>query len=148
MTEAATADLADRFHEKYVPEPNSGCWIWVGAERKGYGRLYYRKGGRQLPYAAHRLSYELHKGTIPSGMHVCHRCDNPSCVNPDHLFCGTDKDNVQDMIAKGRAPHQQYCHLASEIKNSPKGLTALAREYGLNKTTIWNIKTGRTWAHL
>ena len=79
-----------------------GCWVWGGyRNRGGYG--FTRVGGRGAPgKLAHRLSWELHRGPIPNGLHVLHRCDNPSCVRPDHLFLGTNQENIADRIAKGR----------------------------------------------
>jgi len=145
---AAGAALSERFYDKVMPEPNSGCWLWVGSERKGYGRLYCRENGRQKPYSAHRLSYELHKGAIPRGMIICHRCDNTYCVNPDHLYCGTHEQNTADMFARGRAARQIPAPVISKIKNSQRGLAALAREYGLHRTTVWKIQTGRRWGHV
>lgn len=87
------------FWNRISPEPNSGCWIWTGATiPQGYGCL--RRFKKTLK--AHRVSFELFKGKISSGLHVCHRCDNPSCVNPEHLFLGTNVDNMNDKKAKGR----------------------------------------------
>lgn len=88
-----------RFWERVNKQPD-GCWLWTGTTNlRGYGILA-RNNTMQL---AHRFSYELHKGVIPDGMFVCHSCDNPPCVNPDHLWLGTNADNVSDMVAKGRA---------------------------------------------
>lgn len=81
------------------------CWIWNGwSGNKNYGRMsIYDKGKmKNIPTLAHRVSWELHNGKIPHGIHVLHKCDNPPCVNPDHLFLGTHKDNMMDMSKKGR----------------------------------------------
>jgi hypothetical protein len=80
-----------------------GCWGWIGnTDGKGYGTLSNRKGNGFSPEKAHRVSYEKFYGEIPKGMNVCHACDNPVCTNPQHLWIGTQKENMQDCGAKGR----------------------------------------------
>lgn len=82
----------------------SGCLEWTGSKRSGYGRMIIgsRKDGTRKSVSAHRVSYEIEYGEIPAGMEVCHKCDNPSCVNPKHLFLGTRQDNINDRERKGR----------------------------------------------
>jgi len=88
-----------RFHKSYVKDKSSGCWLWAGSLRgNGYGRI--KVNGRAV--VASRYSWELHYGPIPDGLLICHTCDKPSCVNPEHLFVGTQKDNMADCIRKGR----------------------------------------------
>lgn len=91
--------VIDRFLAKI--EKTDDCWFWTGScNRKGYGQLSTRRG--QRPLLVHRFSYEHFIGPIPQDMHVLHQCDNPSCVNPDHLFLGTCADNTHDMMSKDR----------------------------------------------
>lgn len=91
--------FAERFTLQFEPEPNSGRWIWIGARiQTGYGHI--SRDGR--PMEAHRASWSLENGPIPNGLSVLHRCDNPPCVNPRHLFLGSILDNNRDTIQKGR----------------------------------------------
>jgi hypothetical protein len=92
--------LEERFKKNYVVDSESGCWIWTGSTmgQMHYGALWL--GHKYI--AAHRLAWQLFKGEIPKGKSVLHRCDTPLCVNPGHLFTGTQNDNVQDCINKGR----------------------------------------------
>lgn len=99
----APQPVADRFMR--LVEKTEGCWLWKASLRRGYGQFFIARG---LTVRAHRFSYELHIGAIPDGMMVCHRCDNPICVRPEHLFLGTAKDNARDMIEKGRAPKVSF----------------------------------------
>lgn len=96
-------DYKIRFERSYYPEPNTGCWIWGMSvrtgRRGGYGQI---KVGKKM-VSAHRISYLIHKGEIPKDLQVLHSCDVRSCVNPDHLFLGTQQENMDDMINKGRA---------------------------------------------
>ncbi len=93
---------AEKYHAKVViPSDTSECWGWIGSrDHGGYATL--SGGTGRSPIKAHRVSYEIYIGPIPSGMDICHRCDNPPCTNPSHLFPGTAADNMADMIQKGR----------------------------------------------
>jgi len=94
--------LTNRFWDKVQISDRNSCWIWTGTTPAGYGQIR-GEPPKYKKLRAHRVSYELHFGPIPKNKLVCHTCDNPKCVNPDHLFLGTSLDNNRDMVKKGRA---------------------------------------------
>ena len=104
--------LIERFENKFEKHA-SGCWLWVaGKYPTGYGMFHLTPKRGVSPTNAHRASWLLYRGPIPQGKQVCHHCDIHACVNPEHLFLGTQKDNIQDMIAKGRkvwSPKLTHC---------------------------------------
>lgn len=92
--------LEEAFYESILPGKPNECWEWLGTrDDRGYGKIII-KGVR---HKGHRLSWVVHNGSIPDGLNVLHKCDNPPCVNPHHLFLGTQRDNIMDMVSKGRA---------------------------------------------
>lgn len=129
-----------------------GCWIWIASRDKdGYGRT----GTFLDPISAHRLSWEIHYGPIPDGFFVCHSCDNPPCVRPDHLFLGTPMDNMQDAKLKGRLrmgenhPNSKYSEeLIREIRSSNLSSRKLAEKYNIPRWTIQGILSRRAWKQI
>lgn len=122
----------------------TGCWRWLGRDIRGRAILSH-KGKTKV---AARLSYQTFVGEIPDGLSVCHRCDTPSCVNPDHLFLGTHADNMADMAEKGRAAKptaKLTADQADEIRDSAKSYRALAAEYGVSESAIYKIRHNITW---
>lgn len=147
----AQSDIA-RFW-KYVTKPiGSECWGWIAKKtRFGYGEFYIRQRGVDKSVSAHRISWTIYKGKIPNGFLVLHRCDNPECVNPDHLFLGTYKDNMQDKIKKGRCniTHGEN-NPTSKLSNAEveriKELCAssvpqrkIAQQFGINQSNVSRI---------
>ena len=142
--------LRERFEEKYIPEPNSGCWIWIGSYRgSGYGEMRIDSDYLQR---SHRISYQLNVGEIPDGLCILHRCDNPGCVNPKHLFLGTQRINSEDMVTKGRHGttklNSEAVKVIKFMYNSGRSLTELARAYKVSTGTISPIIKGKTWKHV
>lgn len=129
------------------------CWHWIAYKNKdGYG-TFRPKGAEKAAENAARTSYRLLVGEIPEGMHVLHHCDTPDCVNPEHLFLGTNNDNVQDKCEKKRqARGQRTGKLAPravlQIRASLKSGRKLSQIYGVSPVTISNIRNRRTWKWL
>lgn len=167
MSRRMAAYPEERFHASYMPEPMSGCWLWLGAWNGslGYGEIKVNK--RYLP--AHRYSWQLHNGEIPSGLRVLHNCDNPPCVNPSHLFLGTHQDNMEDMKKKGRQSsgqlhgqksggrlrfgeqhanskltEKQVCLILSDCRSQQK----IAAAYNVSQTAVSKIKRRVMWQHI
>lgn len=143
----------ERFWSKIRIE-NSGCWIWTRAtDYRGYGRVAYRGQNRQ----AHRVSWMLTNGDIPRGLNVLHKCDCRPCVNPAHLFLGTQRDNVQDMDKKKRrvsmvgeqSPNAVLtAHYIRIIRQSSASRISLAKRFGVHPGTISKVIHGVTWKHI
>lgn len=140
----------DRFWAKV--QKTEGCWEWQGARQgpNGYGNFYF---DGQVS-GAHRYSYRLHYGSVPTGLSVLHRCDNRSCVRPDHLFAGTHLDNMRDMLRKGREASGE--RIARKITSTVataiwacyhtgEPLIDIAARYGVSESTVCEIGKGRKW---
>src|SRR3989337_1119363 len=98
-----SGDLRERFESYIMPEPNTGCWLWCGAWKdQKHGKIYGTITIHCHSVRAHRVAWELYVGPVPKGLKVLHKCDVQPCVNPSHLFLGTQKDNVSDCYKKGR----------------------------------------------
>jgi hypothetical protein len=127
------------------------CWIWTkGRNTKGYGELWWNR----RRYLAHRASWIVHRGAIPRGGLICHHCDQPLCIRPDHLFVGTDWDNTQDMIAKGRY-RNGYAQIRTErvlevkrLLETGLSVAMIAYKVGVSYSIVHNIKIGVAWAWL
>lgn len=145
-----------RIHKEEGPD---ACWTWTGTNNgNGYGVIQLSRGNF---VRAHRAIYEFFVGDIPEGKFLCHRCDNPQCVNPAHLFPGSAADNTRDMISKGRqqdyssAPKGSDHHAAKlsvadvqAIRASSASTKELSAQYGVNIWSIQNVRARRTWKHL
>lgn len=136
----------ERIIENSMPIPFSGCWIWMAGDSAGYGKVTTAR----RTVSAHRASYVAFKGKVPGGLYVCHRCDEPGCVNPDHLFAGTPRDNMVDMAAKNRENPQRRFRPEdiALIRSTVGNTTSLAQAFGVSRTTIKNIRAQRSYRHV
>ena len=153
--------LQERFWEKVKKVEGDGCWEWTGCRMKsGYGQI--GRGRRHGNDTTHRVSWELEHGTpVPAGMCVCHRCDNPACVRPSHLFLGTPMDNVHDRIAKGRTrlatPRRGFDspyaivtrEMADEMRRrfaAGETQVAIGKSMGVSNSTVHSVVRGKKYA--
>lgn len=150
-------DPQTRFDRHWTPEPNSGCWLWFGATtNKGYGSFRI-EAGKEM--GAHRASWLLNRGSIADGMQILHKCDTPACVNPDHLFVGTNLDNMRDRYVKGR---YDGSHAAGEnnfhskltaadvrvIRAASGTMREIGKRFGVTGSLVTKIKRRSIWGHL
>lgn len=153
-------ELNDKYKERFFSRirKTEGCWLWTGGTtRFGYGIFPTYSNKKLFNHYTHRLSYQLHKGEIPKGMCVCHSCDNPPCVNPEHLWLGTIKDNNDDMHKKKRVTYlrgqdSQNAILTWEQVREIRKLfregetrVNLSAKYGTAYNNIRNIVNNKTW---
>lgn len=155
---------AELYWSKIDKEAPNGCWLWTRSVNNwGYGRVTPRLAGER---AAHRVSWALRKGRIPAGMGVLHRCDTPRCVNPEHLFLGTAKDNSADAVAKDRhcrgermrrnkltdadviEIRARYQRTMTGDRTITSNCKQMSDEFGVTTATIYHAALGHTWKHL
>jgi hypothetical protein len=166
MSQYFNGNMEQRFLS-YVEKTDS-CWLWTGGKCNGYGIFWADKSFR-----AHRYSYTIYKEPIPVRMIIRHTCDNPSCVNPDHLLVGTSKQNSEDMVDRNRQAKGDNHPARTNPKNLCRGekhlwaklteddvreikvllgfgvsLREIAKQFDVDYTNISNIKRGKTWKHI
>jgi hypothetical protein len=145
----------ERIEAKVLRIPEAGCWVWMGSSQvRGYGEII----SNNRKHLAHRASYEAFVGPIPKGMYVCHACDNVACVNPNHLFLGTQKQNLQDMVNKGRSTwgekNPQAKLTEQQVKEIKQGFAEgktdmeLAKQFNMSRQGINSIRKGKLWSYV
>lgn len=155
----------EKQNEVTSPHVDTPCWIWTASRYpSGYGVMRIKINGEWKSRAAHRLHFEHHNGAIPGnvpgsrGWLVCHRCDVRHCVNPEHLFLGSNRDNAQDMSRKGRSPRGERGGLAkitraqaiaiARATAAGETVESIAARHSIGKTAVSDIRRGRTWSHV
>lgn len=150
-------EVIDKFWSRVDKRGPDDCWEWKGGRfNTGYGIIY----SNNRAMSTHRFSYLLNKGPIPKGMFICHRCDNPPCVNPAHLFAGTPLDNQLDARSKNRfnPKRGEECHWSKltddtvsairRLVSSGRTMCSVAKEFKIHRGTVRDICRGYTWAHV
>lgn len=160
--------VIDRFESRFTPEPNTGCWLWCSSvQRGGYGMFRLTSLATEVRKPAHRVAWMLYRGPIPDGLLVCHSCDVRACVNPDHLFLGTPRDNTLDAVRKGRwavksgmkrlmrpsrgeLHHKTKLtdHSVRQIRLSKLKTVDAAKAFGVSPATISKIRLRQVWGHV
>lgn len=154
-TEGLKPSTKERLDTFSIPEPNSGCSLWLGAvTNRGYGKMSVAG----CPQLAHRIAYREYNGPIPIGLNVLHRCDTPSCINPDHLFLGTQKDNMADCARKNRHGLGERNSIAVLTEEAVREIRQqvvsgstdrqIAVKFGVHPRTIRDVRTKETWKHI
>jgi hypothetical protein len=158
-----TPDDVARFWSKVDQRGTNECWRWqASTNAKGYGQFVTCENGQPHHSLAHRVAFELTFGTIPDGLSACHRCDNRQCCNPHHLFLGTQQDNLRDMHEKGRRGDTRVCGAAHgnakltdddireirRLRDAGVSGPIVARQFGLNRSTVNDIARRATWKHV
>lgn len=150
-------DLISLFKERVMLPIYTTCHYWTGSlDDNGYGRIKFCRDGRKITYFAHRISYQLNNGDVPSHLSVCHKCDNPACVNPDHLWLGTLEDNLDDRNKKGRA---RYAFGEQKSKFKESQILAILKDTrdcrsisidhpGMTPDNVRAIKKRKSWRHV
>ena len=156
----------NRFKGKYTVNKVTGCWDWTGGKRRknNYGVMFHREGDKKLSVAAHRMSYMIFiSRQIPDGLMICHKCDNKGCINPDHLFAGTNQDNVDDFVKKGfkeatiprgekhqntKLKNDTVANMKADLWGGQLSIRQVSEKYNVTMRTATNIKYGCTWGHI
>lgn len=151
--------VAERILDNIEIDNDTGCWNWQGGKnQRGYGLIQSKDDdGIWKSRAVHRVSYELYNGSIPVGLLACHHCDNPSCCNPQHIYIGTQKMNMADMISKGRKnPSRGANHWKAKvsddeiasIRDNPDTYSSIGLQYGISASQVHRIKSRQSWKHI
>lgn len=151
MTNSRIERLKARFEEKYIPEPNTGCWLWLGAlGGAGYGYFFTGPDRTKGMRGAHIVAYEIYKGVVPKRKVVRHTCDVPCCVNPEHLLLGTQVDNLGDAFARKRIMRGGQHHNSKitdaeieAIRADSRSSYKIATDYGISPRQVRRLRQGK-----